>query len=156
MAYMGRLGLWGVGTSWAGTAEEDGTGTRGFADFLSTLESRGMAAMELVATDLKRMGAYVCRTLSYEGASFKLEEEILDEHWTGVYDSAARFWMELRQALSDAMEKYPDGMPDKHLGRERSAEAEWADNWKDSDDEEQEAEDERRKRIAPKSLWRYR
>jgi hypothetical protein len=183
MAYMSRLGLWGVGTAFPGSAEED-DGIKGFPGFLSTLERRGMAAMELVATDLKRMGAYVCRSLSYEGAEFELVEEILDEKWERMYDDAAKFWLQLRQLLADAVEKYPDGQPDKKLGlggkydHESSGGGMWADDWitdsdssddgenPDADDDEEpkrgnaakkkgKAGKKKSKKLAPKVVWRY-
>lgn len=57
LGYMERLGLWGPGN----TAFPD------FAAFLSAIGSRGVAALELVAMDLKAQGVYVARTLSYSG-----------------------------------------------------------------------------------------
>jgi hypothetical protein len=183
MAYMCRLGLWGAGTAFPGSAEEDegrgnATGIRGFPAFLSTLERRGMAAMELVATDLKRMGAYVCRSLSYEGAEFELVEELLDEKWEKMYDDSAMFWLKLRKLLAEAVEKYPDGQPDRRLGvggvrdSETTGGGMWADDWiTDSDDSSDEAGDEdayggakkgkkkgkqaKSKKVAPKVVWRY-
>ena len=56
---MERLGLWGPGN----TAFPD------FAAFLAAIGSRGVAALELVAMDLKAQGVYVARTLSYSGAA---------------------------------------------------------------------------------------
>ena len=46
MAYMVRLGLWGPGTAFQ----------NGFRFFLSSLERRGVGAMELLAMEMKRMG----------------------------------------------------------------------------------------------------
>ena len=59
LGYMERLGLWGPGN----TAFPD------FAAFLAAIGSRGVAALELVAMDLKAQGVYVARTLSYSGAA---------------------------------------------------------------------------------------
>ncbi len=59
LGYMERLGLWGPGN----TAFPD------FAAFLAAIGSRGVAALELVAMDLKAQGVYVARTLSYSGAT---------------------------------------------------------------------------------------
>lgn len=55
---MVRLGLWGAGN----TAFAD------FASFLAAISARGVAALELVAMDLKAQGVYVARTLSFAGA----------------------------------------------------------------------------------------
>ena len=45
MAYMERLGIWGKGTQFSG-----------FTEFLQSIESRGVGAMELLAMDMRRMG----------------------------------------------------------------------------------------------------
>lgn len=58
LGYMVRLGLWGTGN----TAFAD------FASFLQAISQRGVAALELVAMDLKAQGVYVARTLSFAGA----------------------------------------------------------------------------------------
>ena len=55
LCYMERLGLWGPGTSFPSKL-----------DFVRQMGKGGMAAMELVAMELKRSGCYVARTLSYE------------------------------------------------------------------------------------------
>jgi P-loop containing NTP hydrolase pore-1 len=57
LGYMVRLGLWGTGN----TAFAD------FASFLQAISARGVAALELVAMDLKAQGVYVARTLSFAG-----------------------------------------------------------------------------------------
>ena len=57
-----RLGLWGLGN----TAFPD------FGTFLAAISSRGVAALELVAMDLKAQGVYVARTLSFAGALLPL------------------------------------------------------------------------------------
>jgi hypothetical protein len=54
---MERLGLWGPGN----------IAFPNFAEFLSAFGSHGVAALELVAMDLKAQGVYVARTLSYKG-----------------------------------------------------------------------------------------
>ena len=49
--------------------------TFGYADmraFATAIQKRGVGALELNATGMKAAGAYVCRSLSYEGAEFKL------------------------------------------------------------------------------------
>lgn len=57
LAYMERLGLWGVGNS----------SFASFGEFLQAIGNKGVAALELVAMDMKARGMYVCRTLSFEG-----------------------------------------------------------------------------------------
>ncbi|CAM9112303.1 unnamed protein product [Choristocarpus tenellus] len=74
MAYMTRVGLWGPGTNY-----ED------FQRFLSSVDNRGVGAMELVAIHLKSEGSMLCRTLSYQGCNFDLCE-------IGVSDTQVSSW----------------------------------------------------------------
>lgn len=52
------LGLWGKGTPFSSKH-----------DFVNLLKKGGVAAMELVAMELKHAGCYIARTLSYEVSS---------------------------------------------------------------------------------------
>ena len=60
LAYAARLGLWG--------GPEAPFATR--ADFLDAAETGGIAFMELVARELKAMGLYLARSLSFEGVEY--------------------------------------------------------------------------------------
>jgi len=66
---MSRLGLWGRGTPFE----------RGFEDFQSTMMREGVGMMELVAMHMKSTGSYICRTLSFEGCTFEVIEDELNE-----------------------------------------------------------------------------
>jgi hypothetical protein len=55
--------------------------------------------MELLAMEMKRMGLYVCRTLSYEGSSFTMSEEQLSLDQRRVYDDAVAFIQRLQREL---------------------------------------------------------
>ena len=57
LAYAQRLGLWG--------GEDFPFATR--AEFVEAIEAGGVAAMEVLARDLKALGLYAARSLSYEG-----------------------------------------------------------------------------------------
>ena len=59
LSYMDRLGLWGEGTP----------AFPQFSQFLEAVGGRGVGALELVAMDMKARGMYVCRTLSFAGAT---------------------------------------------------------------------------------------
>ena len=61
LAPMPRLGLWG--TAAAPFAD--------FKDFERRLGKQGTAGLELIALSLKAHGAYLCRILSFKGASFE-------------------------------------------------------------------------------------
>lgn len=60
LLYMTRLGLWGPSTAFPCRL-----------DFVKLLNARGVGAMELVALDLKRRGAFMARTLSWEGVEVR-------------------------------------------------------------------------------------
>lgn len=93
MAYMVRLGLWGEGNA----------GFPAFTGFLEAIQGKGglrsgassIAALELVAMDMKSQGMYVCRTLSFSGTEFETVEIPLEEPVASQYEAAARMWNEL-------------------------------------------------------------
>jgi len=58
LCYANRLGLWQTG-DFPFTSRED---------FVASIESGGIAAMEVVARDLKALGLYLARALSFEGS----------------------------------------------------------------------------------------
>jgi hypothetical protein len=67
LAYAQRLGLWG--------GADFPFATR--AEFVEAIESGGVAAMEVLARDLKSLGLYTARSLSYEGVEYELVEHAL-------------------------------------------------------------------------------
>jgi hypothetical protein len=67
LAYAQRLGLWGD--------EDFPFATR--AEFVEAIEDGGVAAMEVLARDLKTLGLYAARSLSYEGVEYELVEHRL-------------------------------------------------------------------------------
>ena len=67
LAYAQRLGLWG--------GEDFPFATR--AEFVEAIEAGGVAAMEVLARDLKALGLYAARSLSYEGVEYELLEHKL-------------------------------------------------------------------------------
>lgn len=50
---------------------------------------------------LKRQGQYICRTLSYHGCTFRVDEEAVGEEALRTYDEAARYWIQLHQQLQE-------------------------------------------------------
>src|SRR5260370_1835952 len=75
-AYAQRLGLWG--------GEDFPFATR--AEFVEAIEEGGVAAMEVLARDLKALGLYAARSLSYEGVKYELIEHQLIPDQVRVYD----------------------------------------------------------------------
>ncbi|KJH46288.1 hypothetical protein DICVIV_07676 [Dictyocaulus viviparus] len=86
MAYMTRLGLWGLGQAFPE-----------FVDFINAVERRGVGAMEIVAMDMKQRGLYLARQLSFRGVSFIIQEVSLSEEFIKVYDDSVKLWLECRR-----------------------------------------------------------
>lgn len=93
MAYMVRLGIWGVGTPF-----------RTFNDFITAVERRGVGAMELVAMDMKLRGIYIARQLSFHGVTFKIEEVQLTKDFKKMYDDAVELWVDAMNKFTEAAE----------------------------------------------------
>src|SRR5262249_47835835 len=79
LAYAQRLGLWG-GTDFP-------FATR--AEFVEAIDEGGVAAMEVLARDLKALGLYAARSLSYEGVEYELVEHQLTPEQVRIYDAYA-------------------------------------------------------------------
>ena len=93
LAYAERLGLWGKGTAFANAQ-----------DFISKIGSSGLAAMELVVRDMKAMGAYVARSISYQGVAYDTIEHTLDENQTIIYNTMSSAWQTVMQNVHKALE----------------------------------------------------
>jgi predicted RNA methylase len=79
LAYAQRLGLWG--------AKDFPFANR--AEFVAAIEEGGVAAMEVLARDLKALGLYAARSLSYEGVAYELVEHALTSDQIRIYDAYA-------------------------------------------------------------------
>jgi hypothetical protein len=93
LAYAMRLGLWGPETAFA-----DRTA------FVTAIRDGGIAAMELVARDLKALGLYTSRALSFAGVEYDVLEHRLTPEQTQVYDAYADAWAIIHANLSAALE----------------------------------------------------
>ena len=81
LGYAVRLGLWGPETSFP-THEA----------FMTDIRAGGVAAMELVARDLKAQGLYIARALSFAGVEYEILEHRLTEAQIRIYDAYADAW----------------------------------------------------------------
>jgi hypothetical protein len=81
LSYADRLGLWGEGTAFAGKE-----------DFVEKISAGGIAAMELIARDMKSMGNYLSRSLSYDGVKYDKMQHILTPEQRGIYDEYSNAW----------------------------------------------------------------
>ena len=93
LSYADRLGLWGEGTAFQ---------TRNH--FVNDVSSGGIAAMELVARDMKALGAYLSRTLSFKGVGYKRLTHGLDGGQRKVYDNLADAWQVVLRNIERALE----------------------------------------------------
>jgi len=94
LAYAQRLGLWG--------GSEFPFASR--ADFVAAIEEGGVAAMEVLARDLKALGLYAARSLSFDGVEYELLEHVLTGEQRRIYDSYAAAFQVIHNNLDAAME----------------------------------------------------
>jgi predicted RNA methylase len=92
LAYATRLGLWGEGTAFE---------TREI--FIEKIRASGLAAMELVARDLKAQGLYTARALSFAGVEYDILEHRLSSGQIETYDRYAEAWQIIHQNLDAAL-----------------------------------------------------
>ncbi|WP_279482925.1 strawberry notch family protein [Aureimonas sp. SK2] len=94
LAYAQRLGLWG--------GEDFPFGTR--AEFVEAIEAGGVAAMEVLARDLRALGLYTARSLSFDGVEYELVEHALTPEQARIYDAYAGAFAIIHNHLDAAME----------------------------------------------------
>jgi predicted RNA methylase len=94
LAYAERLGLWG--------GEDFPFANR--AEFVQAVEAGGVAAMEVLARDLKALGLYTARSLSYEGVAVEIVEHDLTPAQVAVYDAYAGAFQVIHNNLTAALE----------------------------------------------------
>ena len=93
LAYAVRLGLWGPETSFADREA-----------FISEIRQGGIAAMELVARDLKATGLYTARALSFAGVEYDILRHELTPDQIDVYDRYADAWGIIHRNMEKALE----------------------------------------------------
>ena len=67
------------------------------------MEAGGVAAMEVVARDLKALGLYQARALSYDGVEVDILEHPLTDEQRRIYDSYANAFKIIHQNIQDAL-----------------------------------------------------
>ena len=93
LAYAARLGLWGTGDFPFATR----------ADFVAAMEKGGVAAMEVLARDLKALGLYAARSLSFEGIEYEIVEHKLTTEQIRIYDAYADAFQIIHKNLNEAL-----------------------------------------------------
>ncbi|TQM94647.1 strawberry notch family protein [Roseinatronobacter monicus] len=94
LAYAQRLGLWG--------GEDFPFATR--AEFVQAIEAGGVAAMEVLARDLRSLGLYTARSLSYDGVEYEMLVHALSPEQRSIYDAYAGAFAIIHNNLAAAME----------------------------------------------------
>jgi len=94
LSYAQRLGLWG--------GENFPFSTR--AEFVEAIENGGVAAMEVLARDLRALGLYTSRSLSFNGVEYELVEHELTPEQVRIYDAYAGAFAIIHNNLTAAME----------------------------------------------------
>ncbi|MFI0848706.1 strawberry notch-like NTP hydrolase domain-containing protein [Mesorhizobium sp. IMUNJ 23232] len=94
LAYAQRLGIWG--------SEDFPFANR--AEFVTAIEDGGVAAMEVLARDLKSLGLYTSRSLSYDGVEYDLLEHALTEEQIRIYNAYADAFQVIHNNLTAALE----------------------------------------------------
>ena len=93
LAYAARLGLWGTGDFPFATR----------AEFVAAMEGGGIAAMEVLARDLKALGLYAARSLSFEGIEYEIVEHTLTAEQIRIYDAYANAFQIIHRNLNEAL-----------------------------------------------------
>lgn len=101
LAMLERLHLWGEGTAFPT-----------LSDFLTKIGNGGMASLELVARDMKAMGLYIARSLSFragpnggdENVTFSRLEHKLTDNQKAQYNEVSKAWSVIVQNAHKAVE----------------------------------------------------
>lgn len=93
LVYGQRLGLYGPGTPFKDQLH-----------FVNEIKASGVTAMELVARDMKALGIYTARSLSYAGVSYDAVLHEVTDPQRELYDTLARAWQTVLQNIEEAIE----------------------------------------------------
>lgn len=92
LSYADRLGLWGQGTPFADVNT-----------FINEVSQGGIAAMELISRDMKAMGMYLARSLSYDGVTYERLEHTLSDFQEDIYNELAGAWQIVLNNVDEAL-----------------------------------------------------
>lgn len=93
LAYATRLGLWGVGTPFVSVEA-----------FISQVASHGISVSEIVARDMKALGVYLARSLSFADVSYSRCEHALTAEQVAIYDRLAEAWQTVLDRVDEALD----------------------------------------------------
>lgn len=104
LAYAARLGLWGGAAAPFPTRDA----------FMDAVERGGVAVMELIARELKALGLYIARSLSFEGVEYEAVRHALTPQDIEIWNAWAEAYQVIHQNLRAALEAVgvtEDGKP---------------------------------------------
>ena len=93
LAYAARLGLWGGPEAPFPTRDA----------FMDAVETGGVAVMELIARDLKAMGLYIARSLSFDGVEYEALRHPLAAADIAIWDAWADAYQLIHRNLRAAL-----------------------------------------------------
>jgi hypothetical protein len=93
LSYLERLGLWGTNDMPFRSREE----------FLSQVGMGGVAALEAVSRDLKALGMYMARSLSFDGVRYEIVEHELTSEQEAIYDQYAEAYQIIHKHIEEAL-----------------------------------------------------
>lgn len=115
LAYASRLGLWGDGTPFASREQ-----------FVDRITSGGVAAMEKVAADMKALGMYLARNISFNDGTTKgtvtyerLEHQLTKDQ-DRAYTKMSEAWQTVFRHMAEALELTGAKQNGIAVGRARS------------------------------------
>jgi hypothetical protein len=94
LAYAARLGLWGGPEAPFPTRDA----------FMDAVETGGVAVMELIARELKAMGLYIARSLSFDGVEYDALRHPLTDDDIAIWDAWADAYQLIHTNLRAALE----------------------------------------------------
>jgi len=94
LAYAARLGLWGGPEAPFPTREA----------FMDAVDKGGVAVMELIARELKALGLYIARSLSFDGVEYEALRHPLTPEDIEIWDAWADAYQLIHQNLRAALE----------------------------------------------------
>ncbi|HOJ04097.1 MAG TPA: strawberry notch family protein [Bacteroidota bacterium] len=106
LGYLDRIGLWGASTEFPTKLK-----------FVEDVTGAGVAMMEYVARDMKAMGLYLARSLSYEDVTFETLTHALSPEQREIWNTLSDSWAVVLDNINDALELTASNSDGKVDGR---------------------------------------
>lgn len=110
LSYADRLGIWGQNTPFA-TKQA----------FFQQIRAAGLSALEITARDLKAMGVYMARSISFKGIEFDRVTHNLTPEQEAMYDRMAFAWQTVLANVDEALNETGGANHGRAAGAAKSA-----------------------------------